>query len=173
MARLNTHFMGMVLKNPVMAAPGPWTGSAEGLQAAIDAGAGAVMTETISQEVYPRLEQSCYRMGGAVFSTSLFSGLTLEQWESVMEKLCPGDCKLIAAIRGATPSELAYVAQKTERMGVDALQLDLYAPIGPVLSGLYTSPDQIAALQHRPCIFRYRHSAPLLPNHSAMVHNIL
>ena len=90
MARLNTHFMGMVLKNPVMAAPGPWTGSAEGLQAAIDAGAGAVMTETISQEVYPRLEQSCYRMGGAVFSTSLFSGLTLEQWESVMEKLCPG-----------------------------------------------------------------------------------
>lgn len=146
MARLNTHFMGMALKNPVMAAPGPWTGSAEGLQAAIDAGAGAVMTETISQEVYPRLEQSCYRMGGAVFSTSLFSGLTLEQWESVMEKLCPGDCKLIAAIRGATPSELAYVAQKTERMGVDALQLDLYAPIGPVLSGLYTSPDQIAAL---------------------------
>lgn len=53
MARLNTHFMGMVMKNPVMAAPGPWTGSAEGLQAAIDAGAGAVMTETISQEVYP------------------------------------------------------------------------------------------------------------------------
>jgi dihydroorotate oxidase len=53
---------------------------------------------------------------------------------------------VIASIRGATPSELAYVARKAERMGVDALQLDLYAPIGPVLAELYTSPDLIAAL---------------------------
>ena len=53
---------------------------------------------------------------------------------------------MIASIRGATPSELAYVARKAERMGVDALQLDLYAPIGPVLAELYTSPDLIAAL---------------------------
>ena len=43
MAKLSTQFMGMELKNPVLAAPGPWTGTAEGLQAAIDAGAGAVM----------------------------------------------------------------------------------------------------------------------------------
>ena len=40
MAKLSTQFMGMELKNPVLAAPGPWTGTAEGLQAAIDAGAG-------------------------------------------------------------------------------------------------------------------------------------
>ena len=146
MAKLSTQFMGMELKNPVLAAPGPWTGTAEGLQAAIDAGAGAVMTETISQEVYPRLPQTCYHEGGAVFSTSLYSNLTLEQWEVELEKLHPGDCKVIASIRGATPSELAYVARKAERMGVDALQLDLYAPIGPVLAELYTSPDLIAAL---------------------------
>ena len=146
MLTLNTQFMGMTLKNPIMAAPGPWSGTAEGLQAAIDAGAGAVMTETISQEVYPRLAQNCYHKGGAVFSTSLYSNLTIEQWEDVLEKLRPGDCKLIASIRGATPSELAYVARKTERMGVDALQLDLYAPIGPVLAELYTSPDLIAEL---------------------------
>lgn len=146
MAKLSTQFMGMELKNPVLAAPGPWTGTAEGLQAAIDAGAGAVMTETISQEVYPRLPQTCYHEGGAVFSTSLYSNLTLEQWEEELEKLHPGDCKVIASIRGATPSELAYVARKAERMGADALQLDLYAPIGPVLAELYTSPDLIAAL---------------------------
>ncbi len=146
MAKLNTQFMGMELKNPVLAAAGPWTGTTEGLQAAIDAGAGAVMTETISLEVYPRLPQSCYHEGGAVFSTSLYSAKTLEQWEDMLEKLRLGDCRLIASIRGATPSELAYVARKTERMGVDALQLDLYAPIGPVLAELYTSPDLIAAL---------------------------
>ena len=146
MAKLSTQFMGMELKNPVLAAPGPWTGTAEGLQAAIDAGAGAVMTETISQEVYPRLPQTCYHEGGAVFSASLYSNLTLEQWEEELEKLHPGDCKVIASIRGATPSELAYVARKAERMGADALQLDLYAPIGPVLAELYTSPDLIAAL---------------------------
>lgn len=91
MAKLSTQFMGMELKNPVLAAPGPWTGTAEGLQAAIDAGAGAVMTETISQEVYPRLPQTCYHEGGAVFSTSLYSNLTLEQWEEELEKLHPGE----------------------------------------------------------------------------------
>ena len=98
MAKLSTQFMGMELKNPVLAAPGPWTGTAEGLQAAIDAGAGAVMTETISQEVYPRLPQTCYHEGGAVFSASLYSNLTLEQWEVELEKLHPGDCKVIASI---------------------------------------------------------------------------
>ena len=66
MAKLSTQFMGMELKNPVLAAPGPWTGTAEGLQAAIDAGAGAVMTETISQEVYPRLPQTCYHGRGGI-----------------------------------------------------------------------------------------------------------
>ena len=111
MAKLSTQFMGMELKNPVLAAPGPWTGTAEGLQAAIDAGAGAVMTETISQEVYPRLPQTCYHEGGAVFSTSLYSNLTLEQWEVELEKLHPGDCKVIASIRWAPPSELAYVVR--------------------------------------------------------------
>ena len=63
MAKLSTQFMGMELKNPVLAAPGPWTGTAEGLQAAIDAGAGAVMTETISQEVYPRRRPATMRAG--------------------------------------------------------------------------------------------------------------
>lgn len=93
MAKLSTQFMGMELKNPVLAAPGPWTGTAEGLQAAIDAGAGAVMTETISQEVYPRLPQTCYHEGGAVFSASLYSNLTLEQWEEELEKLHPGTAR--------------------------------------------------------------------------------
>ena len=96
MAKLSTQFMGMELKNPVLAAPGPWTGTAEGLQAAIDAGAGAVMTETISQEVYPRLPQTCYHEGGAVFSTSLYSNLTLEQWEAQVQAaiaLAPGPAR--------------------------------------------------------------------------------
>ncbi|MBP3464801.1 MAG: hypothetical protein KIG21_02595 [Angelakisella sp.] len=146
MANLKTQFMGMELKNPVLAAAGPWTGSAEGLQAAIDAGAGAVLTETISQEVYPRLSPGFFHNGGAVYSTSLYSGLTLEQWESEFEQLRKGDCRLIATIRGATPSELAYVARKVERMGVDALQLDLYAPIGPVLLDLSNNAQQIVSL---------------------------
>lgn len=37
MAKLSTQFMGMELKNPVLAAPAPGPGRPEGLQAAIDA----------------------------------------------------------------------------------------------------------------------------------------
>ena len=51
-------YMGLPLKNPVIAAAGPWSCDHAAIQRAIDAGAGAVVTETITLEgsgiIYPR-----------------------------------------------------------------------------------------------------------------------
>lgn len=146
MTRLDTKFMGLLLKNPVIVASGPWAGDATGIQACIDAGAGAVMTETISQEVYRRCSPRIYCRDGEVLSTSLYGTLSLEDWESEMEKIQKMDCKLIASIRGSTPSELAYIARKVERMGFDGLQLDLYAPIGSMIFGLNNDAEQLVSL---------------------------
>lgn len=146
MADLQTSFLGYTLKNPIIMAAGPWSGDAAGIQAAIDAGAGAVLTETISQEVYHRCSPRIFYRDGEVLSTSLYGVLSLEDWETEMEKIQKKDSRIIASIRGSTPSELAYIARKAERIGVDGLQLDLYAPIGSVITGLNNDAEQLVAL---------------------------
>ena len=128
---LSTEYMGLKLKNPIMIAAGPWSRDAASIQRSIDAGAGAVVTETItldaSQNPSPRLYLSD---SGQLFNTTLFSSIHLEQWEQEFELLRRGDCKLIASIWGNTPSELAYLAGKVERMGADAVEVSLTAPLG-------------------------------------------
>ena len=64
MSLLSVNFMGLPLKNPIIAAAGPWCRDAAAMQKAIDAGAAAVVTETIALEkshiVSPRI---FYRQG--------------------------------------------------------------------------------------------------------------
>lgn len=50
MSLLSVNFMGLPLKNPIIAAAGPWCRDAAAMQKAIDAGAAAVVTETIALE---------------------------------------------------------------------------------------------------------------------------
>lgn len=44
MSLLSVNFMGLPLKNPIIAAAGPWCRDAAAMQKAIDAGAAAVVT---------------------------------------------------------------------------------------------------------------------------------
>ena len=126
-----TDYMGLSLKNPIIVAAGPWSRDGASIQRSIDAGASAVITETIrleaNQNPSPRLYLS---PTGQLFNTTLFSGIHLEQWEQEFEGLHRGDCKLIASIWGNTPSELAYLAGKVERMGADAIEVSISAPLG-------------------------------------------
>lgn len=127
----NTEYMGLKLKNPIIAAAGPWSRDGASIQRSIDAGAGAVVTETITLEANQNPSPRLYLGGaGQLFNTTLFSGIHLEQWEQEFEALQRGDCKIIASIWGNSPSELAYLAGKVERMGADAVEVSLSAPLG-------------------------------------------
>lgn len=102
---LNTEYMGLKLKNPIVAAAGPWSRDGASIQRSIDAGAGAVVTETITLEANQNPSPRLYLSGsGQLFNTTLFSGIHLEQWEQEFEALRRGDCKLIASIWGNTPT---------------------------------------------------------------------
>ena len=128
---LSTEYMGLKLKNPIVVAAGPWSRDGASIQRSIDAGASAVVTETITLEANQNPSPRLYLSGsGQLFNTTLFSGIHLEQWEQEFESLRRGDCKLIASIWGNTPSELAYLAGKVERMGADAVEVSLSAPLG-------------------------------------------
>ena len=141
--------MGLSLKNPVIVAAGPWSRDGASLQRSIDAGAGAVITETITLEANPILHPRIYwNEEEQLFNTKLFSDLHLEQWEQEIEHLRLGDCKLIASIWGNSPSELSYLANKVERMGVDAIEISISAPLGTRSPTINSYPQEIYEYVH-------------------------
>ena len=106
----STQLMGLSLKNPILVAAGPWARDGASLQRCIDAGAAAVITETLTLEAHRNICPRIYLEGQSMLNTKLYSDLQLEQWEAEMEQLQKKDCKLIFSIWASTPSELAYLA---------------------------------------------------------------
>ncbi|HZK28974.1 MAG TPA: 4Fe-4S binding protein [Clostridia bacterium] len=122
--------MGLRLKNPIMTASGPWAGDAAGIQRCIDAGAAAVITETISLEAKPRISPRLFTDDKGLFNIMLYSRMHLEEWELEFSNIDRKDSKLICSIWGATASEIAYLAKKVQQMGADAIEISISAPIG-------------------------------------------
>lgn len=127
---LSVQFLGMTLKNPVIVAAGPWSCDAAAIQKSIDAGAAAVVTETITLEASTRVCPRLYQHGGSLFNTMLYSTIDLEQWEQEIKRIDKRGSILICSVWGATESETAYIAKKVERLGADAIELSISAPIG-------------------------------------------
>lgn len=133
MTSLITEYAGLTLKNPIVVAAGPWSRNGTSIQRAIDAGAAAVVTETITMEEAAHQPSPHLFFGTRpeqMFNTTQFSDMPLEQWEQDLECLQKGDCKIIASIYGSSPSEVSYLAGKVERMGADAIEVTISAPVG-------------------------------------------
>ena len=142
----STQLMGLPLKNPILVAAGPWARDGASLQRCIDAGAAAVITETLTLEAHRNICPRIYLDGQSMLNTKLYSDLQLEQWEAEMEQLQKKDCKLIFSIWASTPSELAYLAARAERLGADALEISISAPVGARNQRLRTRPENCHAL---------------------------
>ena len=146
MISLETNYAGLQLKNPVVVAAGPWSRNGASIQRSIDAGAAAVVTETITLEEIthrPRPHLFFGTRPEQMFNTTQFSTMSLEQWEQEFESLQKRDCKLIASICGQSPSEMAYLAEKVERMGCDAIEITLSAPVGILNRTRNSTPQEI------------------------------
>lgn len=144
---LSVNLPGLRLKNPVIVAAGPWARNAASIQKCMDAGAGAVITETISMEANRNLSPRLYiGKPGQLFNTKLYSNIHLEQWETELESLRRRDCKLIVSIWGSSASELSYLASRAERMGADAVEISIAAPIGMRNQALGFHTHQIESL---------------------------
>ncbi|MGB4139592.1 MAG: hypothetical protein WBL60_07275, partial [Saccharofermentanales bacterium] len=69
----DVNLSGMTLKNAIITAAGPWAGNAEGIQRCIDAGAAAVITETICLEERQRISPRLFMKDQQLFNTMLYS----------------------------------------------------------------------------------------------------
>ncbi len=150
-------FMGLRLKNAVVVAAGPWASDGASIQKCIDAGAAAVITETILMEESSYFSPRMHYRDGEMLSLSLYGHKSIEEWEAEVERVHKKDSVLICSIRGASPSEIAYIAKRTERLGADALQLDIFAPMDATIEQINLMPDKLYAGDDSPALQHERH----------------
>ena len=167
---LSVSFMGLPLKNPIIAAAGPWCRDAAAMQKAIDAGAAAVVTETITLERSHMVSPRIFYRQGEVYNTTLYSTKTREEVEKEASLQHKGDAFLICNIRGTTPSELRYLASRMQRLGADALELCCFTPIGTKLEDISIRPEEVGEMVRDvtsaveiPVMVRLPHHAALNP----------
>lgn len=147
---LSVEAMGLKLKNPVIVSAGPWTRGHKGIRAALNSGAAAVVTETIVAEPYPDLSPRYAYDGRGLQNIRMYSALDMEEWIDEFKQIkkegrSAGDGLIIANITAGTPSELAYLARKFEKAGVDALELGLACPMGEGTEIVAANPNKTYA----------------------------
>lgn len=143
---LSTEFMGLKLDNPIIVAAGPWSGSGNRIKNALKAGAGAVVTETIVNEVNIDVRPRIAYQNKGVQNIRWYSDLLLEQWEEEIQEVKSMGGVIIANVCAQTPSEVSYIAGKMERAGADAIELGLASPMGEGLEVMTSSPERICEM---------------------------
>lgn len=140
---MNTIFLGLKLKNPIIVSAGPWSRDGQSIKKAIEAGAGAVITESIVSDAIIDVRPRIAYNGTGAQNLRLYSDIQIEGWEREMKIAKSGGGIVIASISGHTPSELAYLAAKMEFFGADAIEISVSNPMGESLEILASDADQM------------------------------
>ena len=127
---LETTFMGLKLKNPIIISAGPWNGDGKKLRNNLRAGAGAVITETIVSDPFWKVSKQLAYNGEGLQNIRCYSPFQLERWKEELKIAKSDGGIVIASITGQTPSEVTYLAKKIEKYGADAIEISLSSPLG-------------------------------------------
>lgn len=133
---LETNFMGLKLKNPIIISAGPWNGDGKKLRNNLRAGAGAVITETIVSDPYSKISEQLAYNGQGLQNIRFYSRFQLEKWKEELKIAKSDGGIVIASISGHSPSEVSYLARKLETYGADAIEVSLSSPLGEGLQVL-------------------------------------
>ncbi|HEX2911343.1 MAG TPA: dihydroorotate dehydrogenase-like protein [Chloroflexia bacterium] len=155
MPDLTTTYLGLQLKNPLVASASPLSKKVDMVQRLEEAGAAAVVMYSLFEEqiTHESRELDHYLTRG---SDSYFEALSyfpdldhynlegeayLEHLYRVKQKV---NIPVIGSLNGATTGGWIEYAQKIEQTGVDALELNIYyLPTDPYLSGTKLEEDYI------------------------------
>lgn len=140
---MKTEFAGLKLDNPVIVAAGPWSNDGRGIKKAFEAGAGAVVTESIVSDpvvdVCPRIVYD----GLGAQNIRLYSDIQVEYWEREMDIAKSGGGLVIANVTATAPTEIAYLASKLERFGADAIEMGVSVPFRESLEVAAANAEKI------------------------------
>ena len=127
---ISVEFMGLKLKSPIIAASGPWNRDSISMKKALACGAGAVVTETIVNEVRKNVRPRLIIKGSGIENIGLYSDISLEKWEKEIYLTKEAGGTVIANILAYSPSEIAYIARSVEKFGADAIEIGAACPHG-------------------------------------------
>ncbi len=145
MADLSTTYMGLKLRNPVIASSSTHTADADGVKRLEDAGVGAVVLKSIFEEqvrldvaeMYDGLASDVHPEALEYLRADLPMRIGPDRYlKNIREIKEAVDIPVIASMNCITPAEWVRFARKIESAGADGLELNVYdIPDSPGVTG--------------------------------------
>jgi dihydroorotate dehydrogenase (fumarate) len=144
---LVTDYMGLSLRNPLVASPSPLSQTVDGVRRLADAGLGAVVLFSLFEEQLRREELEYARLldaGTETFAESLSylpaaadTGVGPQRYLHLLERAAAAvDIPVIGSLNGITPDGWVSYARSMEDAGSAAIELNIYyVPGDPHISG--------------------------------------
>ena len=136
MANLSTTFMGLKLKNPIIAGSSGLTNSIEEITDIAQKGAGAIILKSLfEEEIIYELEQEMHQMQGREYIyPETFDYMEMTPSEDrirkylslIKEAKTSVDIPIIASINCVSDQKWIYLTQEIEKAGADAIELNLF-----------------------------------------------
>ncbi len=156
---LSTDYMGLKLRNPLVASASPLSRTVEGVRQLADAGVGAVVLHSLFEEELAEETARSARLAEAgtesfAESLSYFPEGTGKdrgprRYLSLIERATAAvEIPVIASLNGVTPGGWTSYARSIQDAGAVALELNVYyLPGGPNVSGLEVERLHVEILQ--------------------------
>lgn len=144
---LSTRYMGLTLRNPLLAAASPMSHTIDGIVRLADAGIGAVVLYSLFEEQLRREAEQNTRLAEAgtesfAESLSYFPHAADEdhgprRYLSLLERAVGAvSVPVIGSLNGITPGSWAHYARSMQNAGAAAIELNIhYLPGDPQISG--------------------------------------
>lgn len=134
MANLSTTYMGLELKNPIIAGSSQLTGKVEKIKKLADAGAGAIVLKSLFEEQI-KMEVDAERVNNMYGTFSDVENYVSfytrkhnidEYLNLIKEAKSAVDIPVLASINCISPEEWLDFARKIEQAGADGLELNMF-----------------------------------------------
>ncbi len=157
MANLSTSYMGLNLKNPIIAASSSLTGNLENVKKCEDAGAGAVILKSLFEE---QITSDKNRMIGDMnydaytdaydFFNASSTDYYLDEYLGLVEDAKESlSIPVIASVNCVSPGQWTDYAERFENIGADALELNMFIlPSNISTSGITIEDTYIKILEN-------------------------
>jgi len=133
---LSTNYLGLTLRNPIIASASPLSGEVASIRQLEDYGAGAIVLPSLFEEQIRQEEQLTQRLtqigansspeACSYFPTADCSTRSESYLELIAKARAAVDIPIIASLNGTTDSGWLDFAQQIELAGASALELNLY-----------------------------------------------
>jgi len=163
---LTTTYLGLELRNPLVASAGPLASTVAGVRALADAGVGAVVLPSLFEEQIRRESERDFRLALAgtesyAEALSYLPGTALDAWPHhdlrLVEKAAAAVAvPVIASLNGVSPGGWTSYATAVQDAGAAAIELNVYYlsddPVAPARDAEQRCVELLAAVKDAVCI---------------------